>query len=271
MINLPQHLLHDAWFVKTSLTPILVTAVHAGRAVPKALIPYLNPQHDLARREEDPLTEYFAQTPYNVFATTWSRFAGDLNRTRAKALDTSLESTWGIPIWHSQPPAYLIEQLLQEHDRFYQLMQYWLEQLIKVFHSVLVIDIHSYNHQRDGIGQPADARQNPDIDLGMTTLDKDRFGQLAYTLKDRLQFNTQRALQNSGINYQLDVRENVRYPDGGHWPEWVYKNYADKICTVTLEYKKFYMDEWSNHADLNKVEACRVGLQQTLKAIDYLI
>ena len=257
MIQLPQHLIHKNWLVKTGTSPILATAVHAGRYLPERLIPCLNPDHTLARREEDPLTGLLASSADNVFINYLSRFAGDLNRSRDKALDTSLASTWNIPIWQQAPPASVIESFLQWHDRFYTLMTTWLERLIEVYRYVVVIDIHSYNHQRSGLADPAD---NPDIDLGMTTLDKSRFGELAQQFQQSLQNHTQ-------IGRTIDVRENVRYPDGGHWPEWIFEHYRDNICTITLEYKKFYMDEWTDKADLNLVEACRVGLQRSLQDI----
>ena len=61
-----------------------------------------------------------------------------------------------------------------------------------------------------------------------------------------------------------DVRANVRFPDGGHWPEWVHATYGEHVCTVTLEYKKTFMDEWSGTADLAELEELRAGLVQAV-------
>jgi hypothetical protein len=65
----------------------------------------------------------------------------------------------------------------------------------------------------------------------------------------------------------LDVRENVRYPDGGHFPEWLYATYGKSVCTITLEFKKIFMDEWSSSADIAAVDALRSGLHAAVEAV----
>ena len=260
LFDFENYQLHPNWLVKAGHGPIMTTAVHAGRHIRDELAVHLNPDHQLARREEDPLTDVLASSGDNLFCCHNSRFEVDLNRPPETALSTDLECTWGVPIWQSTPPADAISKSMQQHQQFYTLMSDWLTFLIAEFGCVMVIDIHSYNHRRDGPDKPwSSAKDNPDIDLGMTTLDKARFGELANHFVDAL-----KAQPCQGKT--LDVRENVRYPDGGHWPEWIYENYKEHICTITLEYKKMYMNEWTNEANLEILEDLRVGLANAIQS-----
>jgi hypothetical protein len=59
------------------------------------------------------------------------------------------------------------------------------------------------------------------------------------------------------------VRENVRFK-GGYLPRWVHANYPRVGCALALEFKKFYMDEWTGRADPDVVtEVGRVLLHAT--------
>jgi N-formylglutamate deformylase len=126
---------------------------------------------------------------------------------------------------------------------------------------LLVLDIHSYNHRRDGAdAPPADPGANPDIDLGVTTLDRELWGDVVDRFADTLR-------SHRAGGREPDVRENVRYPDGGHFPEWLYATYGPDVCTITLEYKKIYMDEWTAQADIAVIEDLRAGLQAAVDAV----
>lgn len=238
----------------------MTTAVHAGHQIRDELQPFLAATEDQLRMEEDPLTDVWAALGDSIFSCYNSRFEVDLNRPRDRALATDPKDTWGLRVWRERPPGEAIERSLEQHDAFYVMMREWIEQLIANNGKVLLLDIHSYNHRRAGrYAPPAPGEQNPDIDLGLTTLDNARFGALASTFAEALACE-------SCQGTKLDVRGNVRYPDGGHWPEWVYANYGDDVCTITLEYKKFYMDEWTGHCFMPVLEDLRIGLANAIRA-----
>jgi hypothetical protein len=65
----------------------------------------------------------------------------------------------------------------------------------------------------------------------------------------------------------FDVRQNVRYPDGGHFPEWLHATFRDRICAITIEVKKFYVDEWRGTADLAAVESVRTCITDAVAEI----
>ncbi|WP_416394895.1 N-formylglutamate amidohydrolase [Allohahella sp. A8] len=250
----------DNWIIHRTGGPVLATAVHAGHTIREELQPYLAADDAELRREEDPLTDIWASAAPDHLICRTSRFEVDLNRSRDMALATRPENTWGKRIWRESPPQEMIERSLAQHDRFYALMRNWIEDLIRLHGKILLLDIHSYNHRRDGPYAPAASlASNPDIDLGLTELNHDRFGSLVGVFSETLS-----QVPCQGRN--PDVRGNVRYPDGGNWPEWVFAEYGDDVCTITLEYKKFYMDEWSGHAYLPVVEDLRVGISQAIEA-----
>ncbi|WP_344802974.1 N-formylglutamate amidohydrolase [Allohahella marinimesophila] len=250
----------DNWVIHSTGGPVLATAVHAGHAMREELRPYLEADEAELRREEDPLTDIWASAAPDHFLCRTSRFEVDLNRSRDMALATNPEHTWGKRIWRESPPQAMIERSLAQHDRFYGLMSDWIKSLITTHGKILLLDIHSYNHRRDGeYAPPASSSSNPDIDLGLTELNHDRYGSLIDVFSEAL-------AQVPCQGRRPDVRGNVRYPDGGHWPEWVFAEFGDDVCTVTLEYKKFYMDEWTGHAYLPVVEDLRSGLAHAIEA-----
>ena len=62
---------------------------------------------------------------------------------------------------------------------------------------------------------------------------------------------------------RLDVRENVRFR-GGNCARWAHRTFPDSACILSLEVKKFFMDEWTGQPVPGQVEA--VG--QALAACD---
>lgn len=261
MQSLPDNIIGKNWFVHQGQGPVLCTAVHAGHQLDDDLKPYLHAPEESLRREEDPLTDVLASVGDQVFVSYRSRFEADLNRSRERAFATDPQDTWGMKVWREPPPQSLIERSLQTHDRYYELMSRWLKSMISTYGTVLVLDIHSYNHRRDGAeSPPMNPEKNPHIDLGLTELDATRFGPLV----DRF---AQTLAAQPCQQIALDVRGNVRYPDGGHWPEWIYANFGDHICTITLEYKKFFMDEWTGQVSLPILEDLRAGLAAAIGAV----
>lgn len=249
------------WEIVQGVGPVIATAVHAGHSVSNDLEPRYAVDAQTRRLEEDPMTGIWASVGDHTFRCYVSRFEIDLNRARDRAVYREPEDAWGIDVWTDQPTDQQIERSLEAWDSYYTLMRTWLEHLIAEQGRVLLLDIHSYNHRRDGaFSNAAPQEDNPDIDLGVTTSDRTKFGSVIDLLTTKLR-------EKKAAGRKLDVRENVRYPDGGHWPEWVFAEFGDHVATVTLEYKKFYMDEWSGTAFLPVVEDLRQGLAEAVSAV----
>jgi N-formylglutamate amidohydrolase len=249
------------WDIALGDGPVVTTAIHDGHLVRDSLRPHLAIEDEVRRREEDPLTSLFTTVGDVRIRARHSRFQVDLNRPRELAMSTDPQDTWGLKVWHDTLPEAEREISLASHDAFYAMVAELLERLIERWGCVLLIDLHSYNHRRDGAdAQPAPQQGNPDIELGVTTLDSSRWGATAARFADAL-----RACPVAGST--PDVRENVRFPTGGHFPEWVYATYGDRVCTISPEYKKIYMDEWTAQADIAALEDLRDGLQRAVDAV----
>ena len=63
------------------------------------------------------------------------------------------------------------------------------------------------------------------------------------------------------------MRENVRFPTGGHFPEWVYARWGSRVCTISPEFKKIFMDEWTGQVDLVALYDLRDSLQAAVDAV----
>lgn len=246
--------LDPRWEVRLGNGPVLATAVHNGHQVRDELRPLYALSEEERRREEDPLTGVWTAVGDDSFRCHVSRFEVDLNRPPEQAVYVKPEDAWGLEVWRTEPSAGMVTQAQTMHSTFHAFMKRRIEKLVERFGKVLLLDLHSYNHRRSGPdAPPAPPEDNPDIDLGLTTANRSRFGSLIDAFCENLQ-------EQHSDGRRLDVRPNVRYPDGGHWPEWVCANYGDDVCAITLEYKKFFMDEWSGNADLSAVEELKMGL-----------
>lgn len=276
MLN-PQPLVIQPWFVRSERLhpaqscpdwdlvvgdgPVVATAIHDGHMVRKSLRSYLALDPEQRRREEDPLTGLLTEVGDVRIRARNSRFQVDLNRPRNLAIPTEPADSWGLEVWREPLPARERALSLAEYDRFYTMIAELVEHQLERWGCVLVLDLHSYNHRRAGPSEaPAPARDNPDIELGLTTLDPVRWKWVAERFTD--------LLRTQPVNGVLpDVRANVRFPTGGHFPEWLYATWGERVCVVSPEYKKVFMDEWSGHVDIAAIEALRSGLQAAVDAV----
>ncbi len=62
---------------------------------------------------------------------------------------------------------------------------------------------------------------------------------------------------------ELDVRENVKFA-GGHFSRWVHETFPSTGCVLAVEFKKFFMDEWTGEPDEDLVAAIGDGLRSTV-------
>jgi N-formylglutamate deformylase len=254
-----------AWDMLVSDGPVLLTAIHAGHGIRPSLKPWLAITGGDRLREEDPLTDFFLSAGDTIFRANRSRFECDLNRPIERCISTDPDETWGLRVWNEPPPANEIAASHALHREFYALMADRVETMIAEHGEVLVLDLHSYNHRRiSPNAKPAPQQDNPDIDLGATTLDHEVHGDLLAAFAQGLASRPLRGRM-------PDVRVNVRWKDGGHFPEWLHAAYGAKACVITLEYKKIFMDEWTGMADILALQDLREGFRAGLaQARDWL-
>lgn len=240
--------------------PIVATAIHDGHALRADCHDCIGLDEATRFREEDPYTARLAAVAPTTIVAKLSRFEVDLNRPRDKAVYKCAADAWGLDVWRQLPTEAQVERALAAHDAFYAALDRVLRDKVRRHGRFVVLDVHSYNHRRDGDGAaPADPAQNPEINLGTGTLDRARWG----TLVDRFCADLVAA---SPASHRLDVRENVKFR-GGWMSTWIHETFPETGCALALELKKTFMDEWTGTLDEKRLDELRTALAATLPGL----
>lgn len=221
--------------------PIVATAIHAGHRVRPEVADLIALDAAQRLREEDPYTDRWTTVVPARVVGTHSRFEVDLNRPRDGAVYRSPDEAWGLTVWREPLPTGVIERSLARYDAFYEAVGELLDELHGAFGAFAVLDLHSYNHLRDGpAGEPAALRENPEVNIGTSILDRSRFGRALERFGE--------ALRAPVAGEALDVREDVKFR-GGHFSRWIMTRYRGEACSLAVEFKKTFMDEWTGEPD----------------------
>ncbi len=271
MLNLPGETRTGAdndgwWTVHRGDSPIVATAIHDGHGLRADLQLLVALADDERLREEDPYTAYSIQDLANRVIVHRSRFEVDLNRARDGAVYIDPSQAWGLSVWRDALPRDLHESSLVLHDEYYRMLRSMLLSIERRHGSFVVLDVHSYNHRRDGPGSvPTDPAAAPEINIGTASMDRSYWADVLETLLDgfrRFEFRGRR----------FDVRENVAFQGRGEQTRFIHEHFPQTGCAIAIEFKKFFMDEWTGKPDLEMLEALRALIASTVpdlvKALD---
>jgi hypothetical protein len=250
----------NIWEIVEGDGPIVATAIHDGSGLRDELagLTALAVQDRL--REEDPFTGEWTKVAGSRVVAKRSRFEVDLNRPRAKAVYLRPEDAWGLRVWNDDLPSDVVDRSLAEYDAFYDTMRVFLKKIERRHGRFVVLDLHSYNHRREGPqGPEADPASNPEVNLGTGTMPPGRWGHIVERFMGDL-----RAFDFLGR--RLDVRENVKFR-GGFFPRWIHTEFQRTGCALAVEFKKFFMDEWTGRPDRRQLEAIREAIASTIPGI----
>ncbi len=240
--------------------PLVAAAIHAGHAIRDEAAAHLALEEGGRLREEDPFTDAWTEIAPTRVVALRSRFEVDLNRPREKAVYRRPEDAWGLKVWTSELPETVIAESLAEYDAFYAAMRDLLKQVEHDSGRFFVFDLHSYNHRRDGQDVPAaEESNNPQVNIGTGTMNCALWAPVVERLASDL-----RAYDFPGG--RLDVRENVKFR-GGHFSRWVNETFPHTGCALALEFKKFFMDEWTGEADRHLLRAIGDALRSTTQGV----
>ena len=249
----------DAFDIATGPGPLVAAAVHDGGAVHPATLPHLALPEPERLREEDPFTGRLTSVAPTRIVGRRSRFEVDLNRPRDRAVYRTPDDAWGLDVWGGAAPDEVVERGLALYDAFYDAVEAVLAQKIEAHGSVVVYDLHSYNHRRDGAdAPPADPEANPEVNVGTGSLDRDRWGALV----DRFMADLRAGGEAAGLG-PLDVRENVKF-QGGEFSTWTHATFGKAACVLAVEFKKTFMDEWTGEPDREHLAGLQAALASTV-------
>ncbi|HYJ28921.1 MAG TPA: N-formylglutamate amidohydrolase [Allosphingosinicella sp.] len=248
------------WTVQHGPGPVVATAIHDGHELRPEVAASVSLDDAGRLREEDPFTgEAVRDVPAHIVIHR-SRFEFDLNRGADGAVYSTPEQCWGLELWKpGAPDEALARRSLAIHAEYYRMLGQLLDGIAERHERFLLIDLHSYNHRRDGPDAPPTPQaEAPDINIGTFSMPREQWSFLVDPLIDamrRFDFNGRR----------LDVRENVAFQGKGEQTRFVHARYPDAGCAIAFEFKKFYMDEWTGAPDRAELAVMRALIGQVAR------
>lgn len=238
---------------------LITTAIHNGHKIRPGLLPYLNLGETERLREEDPFTGEWVKISDNQIKVLTSRFEVDVNRPRDKAVYLNPEDAWDLQVWNEGLPDEQVEKSLQVYDDFYTQIARYFDDLLGRHKYLIVYDLHSYNHRRDGFDKYASPGENPEINIGTDNLNRILWGDVIDTLMESMRkYNFE--------GRQLSVGENIKFK-GGYFGKWLHNRYQDLVCPISIEVKKFFMNEWTGEVFEPQLQHVREMLISTLEPV----
>jgi len=239
------------WTLRRSGGNVVATAIHDGNGLRDEVRDAMALSDPDRLREEDPFTgQAVAGVADHVIAGR-SRFEVDLNRSAETAVYTTPEQSWGMEVWRAPPEAGLVARSLELHARFYRMMDAWLAEVEADHGRFVVLDVHSYNHRREGPdGAATPQAKAPDINIGTFSMPRAHWAWLLDPLIEAMR----------GFDFggrRLDVRENVAFQGKGELTRFVHNRFPQSGCAIAIEFKKFFMDEWTGEPDPAELAAMR--------------
>ena len=252
----------DWWTLHYGYSPILATAIHNGHEVRPVVEALMAISDNDRLREEDPFTELLIRDVPNRIVFHRSRFEVDLNRAREAGVYLSPDQAWGMDIWNETPGPDNVEDSLGVHDAYYSMLRHVLRGLEDRHGCFVVLDVHSYNHRRDGAeALPSDPETAPEINIGTFSMNRDRWSHVVDPFMAKL-----RAFEFRGRH--MDVRENVAFQGKGEQTRFIHEAFPETGCAIAIEFKKFFMDEWTGLPDRQALVAMRAMIASTLPVLE---
>ncbi|WP_313527403.1 N-formylglutamate amidohydrolase [Shinella sp.] len=242
---------HVWWMTSRGASPIVGTAIHNGHAIRENLLSRMALDDDGRLREEDPFTAETIHDLANRIVFQRSRFEIDLNRARDAAVYQRPEQAWGLKVWREPLSDADLAESLALHDAYYSMLENYLRGVEAQYGAFVVLDIHSYNHRRDGAsGTPTAAADAPDINIGTISMDRTRWAPVVDAFMDF-------CADYDFLGRRLDVRENVAFQGRGEQTRFIHERFPSSGCAIAVEFKKVFMDEWTGVPDWQAISALR--------------
>ncbi|MHB9003298.1 MAG: N-formylglutamate amidohydrolase [Coriobacteriia bacterium] len=238
---------------------VIAVALHAGHAIRPGLCDYIVLSEDDRSREEDTYTALMAPDGMPLIEVVRSRFEVDLNRPRERAVYMGPDDAWGMDLYRRPLSSEVRAVSLAMYDEFYETAYTVLSEMERTQGRFVVLDLHSYNHRREGMSAaPAPDELNPEVNLGTGRIHRDRWLPVI------------EGFMSSMARHGFDCRENVKFR-GGHLSQWVNDTFPESGLTLAIEFKKSYMDEWTGRPDPAAIARIRRGLAGATATIERIL
>lgn len=246
------------WSSVVGDSPAVAVAIHDGHELRSEVREMMRLSDEERLREEDPFTSRFVDIAPTQFVVHRSRFEMDLNRHRDESVYLTPESAWGLDVWRELPSPEMVERSREQHDAFYAELYNTLGAVQRMWRQFIVLDLHSYNHRRDGAdAEPAPPENNPVINIGTGTMDRELWAPVINAFAE--------SLSEARVDGErIDVRENVRFK-GGYLSRWVHETFPGVGCAIAIDIKKVFMDEWTGEPDQGRIEQIKRALAAALE------
>lgn len=236
--------------------PVVAVALHAGHILRPDLAEHIALSEPDRLREEDPATAEMVPERLALLEAARSRFEVDLNRPRFRAVYQGPQDAWGLRLYKHELPDDADRVSRAGYDTFYAHAFDWLSRVAEQHGRFVVLDIHSYNHRRDGAtGTPAAQAENPEVNLGTGRMELPLFAPVAEAFRDSM------------VAQGFDCRADVKFR-GGHFAHWVTETFPGVGTALAIEFKKTYMDEWSGEVDAAQVARIREALDHAAAVVE---
>jgi N-formylglutamate deformylase len=248
------------WTIIAGEGPIIAVALHDGHETRDEIRDSFAISEVDRLREEDPFTGLWTDIVTTKIIAHRSRFEVDLNRSAERAVYQTPDDAWGLTVWKNPLSEKMLARSRAIRTEFYAVVERLLESKLEQHDKLVIYEIHSYNHHR--LGPTAafdDPDLNPQVNLGTGYVDRERWGPVL----DRFMTDIADYDFPGG---KLDVRENVKFR-GGYFAEWIGERFPDRICNLCIEFKKFFMDEWTGTPDRATIAAIKSALESTLPGV----
>jgi hypothetical protein len=253
------------WTCARGISPIVATAIHEGSSTREALRARYSINISERLREEDPYTEFTIRDVPNRIIFHRSRFEVDINRNRNGAVYTDPEQAWGLNVWNGILPDDEVRASLQVHDAYYEMLSQYLQDIKRQFGRFVVLDIHSYNHRRNGPdADPSPQDEAPDVNIGTSSMDRQRWAPVVDSLITHFRSFT------IG-DKPLDVQENIAFQGRGEQTRFIHSNFQSDGCAIAVEFKKIFMDEWTGDADLKVLLQLRHAVRTAVPLLEKVL
>ena len=242
----------NPWTVRNGAGRIVATAIHDGHDLRPEVAEAIALGDAERLREEDPFTgQAVLDVPAHIVVHR-SRFEFDLNRGEDGAVYRTPDQCWGLQLWKpGAPDEAIVQRSLDLHADYYRALADVLDGIAAKHDRFVLLDIHSYNHRRGGPdAEPEPQGAAPDINIGTFSMPRERW---AFLIDPWIE-----ALRTFDFNgRKLDVRENVAFQGRGEQTRFVHERYPERGCAIAVEFKKFFMDEWTGEPNPAELAAMR--------------